>query len=98
MRFDFTHFNAVTPQELEQVERIVNEKIFEALPVTVRNMPLKEAKELGAMALFGEKYGDVVRVVDVNGWSTEFCGGTHVSNTAQQMCIRDSICCPFPCT
>ena len=83
VRFDFTHFNAVTPQELAQVERIVNEKIFEALPVTVRSMPIKEAKEMGAMALFGEKYGEIVRVVDVNGWSTEFCGGTHVSNTAQ---------------
>lgn len=88
VRFDFTHFNAVTPQELEQVERIVNEKIFEALPVTVRSMPIKEAKEMGAMALFGEKYGDVVRVVDVNGWSTEFCGGTHVENTAQLGCFK----------
>lgn len=82
VRFDFTHFSAVTPQELEVIEAIVNEKIFEAMPVTIREMPLKEAKELGAMALFGEKYGEVVRVVDVNGWSTEFCGGTHVSNTA----------------
>ncbi len=88
VRFDFTHFSAVTAAELEQVERIVNEKIFEALPVTVRVMPLKEAKELGAMALFGEKYGDIVRVVDVNGWSTEFCGGTHVSNTAQLGCFK----------
>ncbi len=83
VRFDFTHFNAVTPQELAEVERIVNAKIFEALPVHIKVMPLKEAKELGAMALFGEKYGDIVRVVDVEGFSTEFCGGTHVSNTAE---------------
>ena len=88
VRFDFTHFSAVTPQELETVEHIVNEKIFEALPVTVRSMPIKEAKEMGAMALFGEKYGDIVRVVDINGWSTEFCGGTHVSNTAQLGCFK----------
>ncbi|MEG2652150.1 MAG: alanine--tRNA ligase [Ruthenibacterium sp.] len=87
-RFDFTHFSAVTPQELAQVENIVNEKIFEAMPVTIREMALKDAKELGAMALFGEKYGDVVRVVDVSGWSTEFCGGTHVSNTAQLGCFK----------
>ena len=70
------------------MEHIVNEKIFEALPVTVRSMPIKEAKEMGAMALFGEKYGDIVRVVDINGWSTEFCGGTHVSNTAQLGCFK----------
>jgi alanyl-tRNA synthetase len=88
VRFDFTHFNAVTPQELAEVERIVNEKIFAALPVTVKAMPIKEAKEMGAMALFGEKYGDVVRVVDIDGWSTEFCGGTHVSNTAQLGCFK----------
>ena len=83
LRFDFTHFSAVTPEELALVEHIVNQKIFEALDVEVRNMPLAEAKKMGAMALFGEKYGDIVRVVDVNGWSTEFCGGTHVTNTAQ---------------
>ncbi len=88
VRFDFTHFNAVTPQELAEVERIVNEKIFEALPVTIRVMPIKEAKEMGAMALFGEKYGDTVRVVDASGWSTEFCGGTHVSNTSQLGCFK----------
>ena len=88
IRFDFTHFSAVTPEELERVERIVNEKIFEALDVTVQNLPLEEAKKMGAMALFGEKYGEVVRVVDVNGWSTEFCGGTHVTNTAQIGCFK----------
>ena len=86
--FDFTHFSAVTPEELKEVERRVNDKIFASLPVEVRNMPIDEAKKLGAMALFGEKYGDVVRVVDVCGWSTEFCGGTHVKNTAQIGCFR----------
>ena len=86
--FDFTHFSAVTPEELKDVERRVNDKIFASLPVEVRNMPIDEAKKLGAMALFGEKYGDVVRVVDVCGWSTEFCGGTHVKNTAQIGCFR----------
>ena len=88
VRFDFTHFSAVTPEELALVEHIVNQKIFEALDVNIQNMPLAEAKKMGAMALFGEKYGDVVRVVDVNGWSTEFCGGTHVSNTAQLGCFK----------
>ena len=86
--FDFTHFSAVTPEELAKVERIVNDKIFEALDVQVRSMPLDEAKKMGAMALFGEKYGEIVRVVDVCGWSTEFCGGTHVSNTAQLGCFK----------
>ncbi len=88
VRFDFTHFSAVTPEELSLVEHIVNQKIFEALDVNVQNMPIAEAKKMGAMALFGEKYGDVVRVVDVNGWSTEFCGGTHVKNTAQLGCFK----------
>lgn len=88
VRFDFTHFSAVTPEELALVEHIVNQKIFEALDVTVQNLPIAEAKKMGAVALFGEKYGDVVRVVDVNGWSTEFCGGTHVKNTAQLGCFK----------
>ena len=88
VRFDFTHFSAVTPQELAMVEQIVNEKIFEALDVNVRNLPIEEAKKMGAMALFGEKYGDIVRVVDINGWSTEFCGGTHVSNTSHLGCFK----------
>lgn len=88
MRFDFTHFSAVTPEELALVEHIVNQKIFEALDVNIQNLPIAEAKKMGAMALFGEKYGDVVRVVDVNGWSTEFCGGTHVKNTAQLGCFK----------
>lgn len=81
--FDFTHFSAVTPEELARVQKIVNDKIFDSMNVTVQEMPVEEAKKLGAMALFGEKYGKMVRVVDIEGWSTEFCGGTHVKNTAQ---------------
>ena len=87
-RFDFTHFSAVTPEELARVERLVNEKIYESIPVAVQNLPIEEAKKMGAMALFGEKYGDVVRVVDAGGWSVEFCGGTHVKNTAQIGCFK----------
>ena len=87
-RFDFTHFNAVTPEELVEVEKRVNEKIFAARPVTIQNLPIEEAKKMGAMALFGEKYGKVVRVVDAGGWSVEFCGGTHVKNTAQIGCFK----------
>ncbi len=87
-RFAFTHFNAVTPEELVEVEKRVNEKIFAALPVTIQNLPIEEAKKMGAMALFGEKYGKVVRVVDAGGWSVEFCGGTHVKNTAQIGCFK----------
>ena len=87
-RFDFTHFNAVTPEELVEVEKRVNEKIFAALPVTIQNLPIEEAKKMGAMALFGEKYGKVVRVVDAGGWSVEFCGVTHVKNTAQIGCFK----------
>ena len=87
-RFDFPHFNAVPPEELVEVEKRVNEKIFAALPVTIQNLPIEEAKKMGAMALFGEKYGKVVRVVDAGGWSVEFCGGTHVKNTAQIGCFK----------
>ena len=87
-RFDFTHFNAVTPEELVEVEKRVNEKIFASLPVTIQNLPIEEAKKMGAMALFGEKYGKGVRVVDAGGWSVEFCGGTHVKNTAQIGCFK----------
>ena len=87
-RFDFTHFSAVTPEELAEVERRVNEKIFASLPVEIHNLPIEEAKKMGAMALFGEKYGSIVRVVDAGGWSTEFCGGTHVKNTAQIGCFK----------
>ena len=87
-RFDFTHFNAVTPEELVEVEKRVNEKIFAALPVTIQNLPIEEAKKMGAMALFGEKYGKVVRVVDAGGWSVPLSGGTHVKNTAQIGCFK----------
>ena len=82
LRFDFTHFEALTAKELMDVEELVNRKIFEAIEVTTREMPIEEAKKLGAMALFGEKYGDVVRVVSAGDFSVEFCGGTHVKNTA----------------
>ena len=83
LRFDFTHFSAMTPEELKKVEDIVNEKITAALPVVVKNMPIEEAKKTGAQALFGEKYGDIVRVVNMGDFSIEFCGGTHVQNTSE---------------
>ena len=82
-RFDFSHFSATDKDELSRVEKLINEEILKALPVTTEEMPIEEAKKLGAMALFGEKYGDVVRVVTAGDSSIEFCGGTHVSNTAQ---------------
>lgn len=82
-RFDFSHFSAMTAQEIEKVEELLNREIFAALPVTMEEMAIEDAKKLGAMALFGEKYGDVVRVVRAGDSSIEFCGGTHVSNTAQ---------------
>lgn len=88
LRFDFTHFSAMTPEELEKVETIVNEQIANALPVHVKNMPIEEAKKTGAQALFGEKYGDIVRVVDMDGFSIEFCGGTHVKNTSEIMAFK----------
>ena len=83
MRFDFTHFSALTADELAAVENKVNEIILSAIPVTSTEMPIEEAKKLGAMALFGEKYGDVVRVVKAGEFSTELCGGTHVNNTGK---------------
>ena len=83
VRFDFTHFAAMTASEIEQVEQIVNRVVLQALPVDVREMPIEEAKKLGAMALFGEKYGSIVRVVSVGDFSREFCGGTHVDNTGK---------------
>ncbi|MBO0473507.1 alanine--tRNA ligase [Enterococcus ureasiticus] len=81
LRFDFTHFGQVTPEELVQMEAIVNEKIWEAIPVETVETDIDTAKNMGAMALFGEKYGKEVRVVNIGGYSIELCGGTHVTNT-----------------
>ena len=84
VRFDFTHFSALKPEELAQVELLVNQEILKAVPVSVEEMGIEEARQSGAMALFGEKYGDVVRVVSVeDGFSKELCGGTHMDNTAR---------------
>lgn len=83
VRFDFTHFAALTSDELKQVEALVNEEILTAEEVITREMPITEAKAMGAMALFGEKYGDVVRVVKAGDFSTELCGGTHADNTGK---------------
>ncbi len=80
-RFDFTHFSAMTSEEIEKVENEVNAVIMQAVPVVTKEMPIDEAKKLGAMALFGEKYGDIVRVVKAGDFSTELCGGTHAENT-----------------
>ncbi|WP_265457600.1 alanine--tRNA ligase [Enterococcus sp. HY326] len=81
LRFDFTHFGQITTEELAEMEKIVNQKIWEAIPVVTLETDLKTAKEMGAMALFGEKYGNDVRVVNIGDWSIELCGGTHVANT-----------------
>ena len=81
-RFDFNHFSAMTDEEIAKVEEIVNAEIMSAIPVTMQEMPIEEARKLGAMALFGEKYGSTVRVVTADK-SVEFCGGTHISNTSQ---------------
>ena len=83
LRFDFSHFQAVTPEQLADVERRVNAAILAAYPIEIKQMPVDEAKKLGAMALFGEKYGDTVRVVNMGGYSIELCGGCHLKNTSE---------------
>ena len=83
LRFDFTHFSAMTPEQIRTVENMVNDEILAGLAVDTREMPIDEAKKAGATALFGEKYGDVVRVVNMGGYSIELCGGTHLDNTAK---------------
>ncbi|WP_024783626.1 alanine--tRNA ligase [Streptococcus mutans] len=83
LRFDFTHFEAVTPEELRQIEEEVNQQIWKAIPVTTIETDLDTAKEMGAMALFGEKYGKNVRVVSIGDYSVELCGGTHLKNTSE---------------
>lgn len=88
LRFDFSHFSAMTAEELQKVKEIVNEQIVAGLPVKVENMPIEEARKTGAQALFGEKYGDVVRVVNMGDYSIEFCGGTHVKNTNEIMAFK----------
>lgn len=88
LRFDFSHFSAMTAEELQKVEDMVNEQIAAGLSVKVENLPIEEARKTGAQALFGEKYGDVVRVVNMGDYSIEFCGGTHVKNTNEIMAFK----------
>ena len=88
LRFDFTHFKPMTDDEIKEVEKIVNEKINEEIGVVKKEMPLNEAKNEGAMALFGEKYGDIVRTVRVSDFSFELCGGTHIDNTVDIKCFK----------
>ena len=83
LRFDFTHYSAVTPEEMAKIDEIVQSAVLEGYPVDIREMPIEEAKKQGAMALFSEKYGDTVRVVNMGGYSIELCGGTHLDNTAK---------------
>ena len=83
LRFDFTHFEAISPEELRQVEELVNDAVLEGYPVVTEVLPIEEAKKKGAVAMFGEKYGETVRVVEMSDFSVEFCGGTHVDNTAK---------------
>lgn len=83
LRFDFTHFEAITPDQLSEIDRMVNDAILEGYPVVTEVLPIEEARKKGAVAMFGEKYGETVRVVEMGGFSMEFCGGTHLDNTAK---------------
>lgn len=83
LRFDFNHFQPVTGEEIAKIENIVNEKVDMYLPISMQEMPIEDAKKMGAMAIFGEKYGDIVRVVNMGDYSIEFCGGTHIDNTGK---------------
>jgi alanyl-tRNA synthetase len=83
LRFDFTHFEAVTPEQLAQVEKMINDAILTGIPVVTEVLPIDEARKKGAVAMFGEKYGEMVRVVEMGDFSMEFCGGTHLDNTAK---------------
>ena len=83
VRFDFSHFEAISPEELAEIEALVNDKILSCMDVKTQVLPIEEAQKLGAMALFGEKYGETVRVVSMGDFSMEFCGGTHLKNTSQ---------------
>ena len=83
LRFDFTHFEAITPEQVHQIEWLVNDAILEGYPVVTEVLPIEEAKKKGAVAMFGEKYGETVRVVEMGEFSMEFCGGTHLDNTAK---------------
>ena len=83
LRFDFTHFESITPEQLLAVDTFVNDAILRGIPVVTEVLPIEEAKKKGAVAMFGEKYGDVVRVVEMGDVSMEFCGGTHLDNTAK---------------
>ncbi len=88
LRFDFTHYAAMTAEEISAVENLIQEQVLQGLNVDIREMPIEEARKIGAAALFSEKYGDVVRVVNMGGWSVELCGGTHLDNTAKVGPIR----------
>lgn len=88
LRFDFTHYEAITKDQLNEIERLVNKSIYDNLPVNIKEMPLKESQEMGAVGLFEDKYKDIVRVVDMGGYSTELCGGTHVKNTSEIMMFK----------
>ncbi len=88
LRFDFTHFEAITPEQLAEIDQVVNDAILEGYPVVTEVLPIEEAKKKGAVAMFGEKYGEVVRVVEMGDFSIEFCGGTHLDNTAKAGSFR----------